>query len=53
MEECAGMPIQIINAFQNTSTGGNNLILDIGKPTKAIILTKSLIIKKSKQIFFH
>lgn len=32
MEECAGMPMPIMTAFQNTSTGGNNVILAVGNP---------------------
>lgn len=32
MEECAGMPMAIMNAFQNTCTGGNNPILAVGNP---------------------
>lgn len=32
MEECAGMPDQIMTAFQNTSVGGNNIIAAVGNP---------------------
>jgi len=32
LEECAGMPMPIMTAFQNTSTGGNNVILAVGNP---------------------
>jgi len=32
MEECAGMPDEIMTAFQNTSVGGNNVIMAVGNP---------------------
>lgn len=32
MEECPGMPESVMTAFQNTSTGGHNLILAVGNP---------------------
>jgi hypothetical protein len=42
MEECAGMPMPIMNAFQNTCTGGNNPILAVGNPDSELdVLYKS------------
>lgn len=32
LEECPGMPMPVLTAFKNTSTGGHNLILAVGNP---------------------
>jgi hypothetical protein len=32
LEECTGMPMPVLTAFQNTCTGGHNIILAVGNP---------------------
>lgn len=50
MEECAGMPDEIMTAFQNTSVGGNNIIVAVGNPDSQSDTLHRFITSKMKRV---
>lgn len=52
-EETPGMPLPTLNAFENTSTGGHNLILAVGNPDSVTDPLNQFIVSYPKRVKMH